>query len=100
MFHLTRRELGALALTFGAPGRKLWGATGIDETLRDSMQRRKIPAVVAMAATADKTTYSGAFGKRDSASSVNVRPDSIFPIASMTKAITTAAAMQLVERGK
>ena len=53
-----------------------------------------------MAATADKITYSGAFGKRDSASGVDLKPDSIFAIASMTKAITTTAALQLVERGK
>ena len=59
-----------------------------------------IPAVAAMVATADKTTYSGAFGKRDSVSGVDLKPDSIFAIASMTKAITTTAALQLVERGK
>ena len=64
------------------------------------MTRRKIPAVVAMVATPDKTTYTGAFGKRDSASGMDVKPDSIFAIASMTKAITTTAAMQLVEQGK
>jgi len=52
-----------------------------------------------MAATADKTVYEGAFGKRDSASDVDVTMGSIFRIASMTKAITTVAAMQLVERG-
>ncbi len=64
------------------------------------MQRRKIPAVAAMVATADKITYEGAFGKRDSASGVDLKTDSIFAIASMTKAITTAAALQLVEKGK
>ena len=64
------------------------------------MTRRKIPCVVAMVATADKITYTGAFGKRDSASGIDVKPDSIFAIASMTKAITSTAAMQLVEQGK
>ena len=53
-----------------------------------------------MAATTDKTTYSGAFGKRDSASGVDVNSDSIFVIASMTKPVTSVAAMQLVEQGK
>jgi hypothetical protein len=43
--------------------------------------------------------YSGAFGTRDS-SGVPVAADSIFAIASMTKAITTVAALQLVEQGK
>jgi len=52
-----------------------------------------------MVATADKTLYSGAFGTRDS-SGAAVTADSIFAIASMTKAITTTAALQLVEQGK
>src|SRR5579871_6411784 len=84
---LNRRQFTGAAVAFGARASHLWGATGIDDTLRGSMQRRKIPAVAAMAATAAKTTYSGAFGKRDSASGVDVRVDSLFAIASMTKAI-------------
>lgn len=76
------------------------GPRNLDDTLRDSMTRRKIPAVVAMVSTPDKTIYTGAFGKRDATSGINVKPDSIFVIASMTKAITTTAAMQLVEQGK
>ena len=53
-----------------------------------------------MACTPSKTTYSGAFGKRDLASSMDVNADSIFGIASMTKPVTSVAAMQLVEQGK
>ncbi len=56
--------------------------------------------MAAMAATATQTFYSGAFGKRDGSSGINVKPDSIFSIASMTKAIASTAALQLVERGK
>lgn len=52
-----------------------------------------------MAADSDKVLYQGAFGTRDS-SGVSVKVDSIFGIASMTKAVTTAAALQLVEQGK
>jgi CubicO group peptidase (beta-lactamase class C family) len=71
----------------------------IDETLRSGIAARKIPAAVAMVANANKTLYSGAFGTRDS-SGVPVQTDSIFQIASMTKAITTVAALQMVEQGK
>jgi methyl acetate hydrolase len=99
MFPISRREFGGLALALGAQARHLFGATGIDQTLREGLQRRKIPAAAAMVGTADKTIYAGAFGKRDSASGVDVKTDSIFLIASMTKAITTVAAMQLIERG-
>jgi methyl acetate hydrolase len=100
MFLISRREFGGLALALGAQSRRLWGAPGIDETLRDGMKTRKIPAVVGMVATADKISYAGAFGKRDAASGIDVKTDSIFAIASMTKAVTSVAAMQLVERGK
>ncbi len=91
MFPFTRRELARIALVLGAPGR-LSGAAGVDETLRAAVERRKIPGAVAMAATASKTIYSGAFGK-------DMTIGSIFRIASMTKPVTTVAAMQLVERG-
>jgi methyl acetate hydrolase len=101
MLRLTRRQFGGALLASAAPARKLFGSSGgIDEVLRTGIARRKIPCVVAMIASADKTIYSGAFGKRDSASGINVTPESIFAIASMTKAITATAAMQLVERGK
>jgi CubicO group peptidase (beta-lactamase class C family) len=72
---------------------------GVDEVLRSEIARRKIPAVVGMVGSEDKTLYAGAFGTRDG-SGVPVRVDSIFAIASMTKAITTVAALQLVEQGK
>jgi methyl acetate hydrolase len=100
MLHLTRREFGGLALAAATQTRRLLGATGIGETLRAGLERRKIPAATAMAATLDKTIYAGAFGKRDSASNAALKTDAIFRIASMTKAITTTAAMQLVEQGK
>jgi methyl acetate hydrolase len=100
MISISRREFGSIALMLAAQSKRLFAATGLDETLRSSMTQRKIPVVVAMVATPDKITYTGAFGKRDSASGIDVKPDSIFFIASMTKAITSTAAMQLVERGK
>ena len=71
----------------------------MDEVLRDGIAKRKIPAAVGMVANGSRTLYSGAFGTRDS-SGVRVTPESIFSIASMTKAVTTVAALQLVEKGK
>jgi CubicO group peptidase (beta-lactamase class C family) len=102
MQRFTRREFGGLAVAIAAQPVKLFAKTGtdIDTVLRSGSQQRKIPAVAAIAGTANAITYSGAFGTRDSASGVAVTLDSIFSIASMTKAITSAAAMQLVEQGK
>jgi methyl acetate hydrolase len=102
MPEISRRHFSAALLALSAQPRNIWGATttGIDQTLRASLQQHKIPMAVAMACTSNKTTYSGAFGKRDLASGVDVTLDSIFGIASMTKPITSVAAMQLVEQGK
>ena len=97
---ISRREFGGIAIALGTQAKALRGSAGIDATVRAAVSQRKIPAAVAMVATVDKTTYAGAFGTRDSASSVKVTTDSIFSIASMTKAITSVAAMQLVEQGK
>jgi methyl acetate hydrolase len=102
MPEISRRQFSAALLALSAQPRSLWGANtaGIDQTLRASLQQHKIPMAVAMACTSSKTTYSGAFGKRDRASGVDVTLDSLFGIASMTKPITSVAAMQLVEQGK
>jgi len=72
----------------------------IDQLLRQKCDAKEIPGVVAMAATGSETIYQGAFGKRDLTKDDAMTADSVFWIASMTKAITTAAGMQLVEQGK
>jgi methyl acetate hydrolase len=102
MQRFTRREFGGLAAAIGAQPFRLFAANGggIDGALRAGMQQRKIPCVTAAAGTASSMTYSGAFGTRDAETGVAVSVDSIFAIASMTKAVTSAAAMQLVEQGK
>ena len=104
MTKLTRRQFGGTLLVATQAAPRLFGksaSTGaIDKVLREGIQSRQIPCVTAMVASTDSILYSGAFGKRDSASGIDVKPDSIFAIASMTKAITSVAAMQLVERGR
>src|SRR5258708_3808526 len=72
----------------------------IDQVLRQKSDAKEIPGVVAMAATAKEMIYQGAFGKRDLSKDDAMTTDSVFWIASMTKAITATAAMQLVEQGK
>ena len=72
----------------------------IDQILRQKCEAKEIPGVVAMAATGSEVIYQGAFGKRDLSKDDPMTADSVFWIASMTKAITSAAGMQLVEQGK
>jgi methyl acetate hydrolase len=72
----------------------------IDQLLRQKCDAKEIPGVVAMAADGKEVIYQGVYGKRDLSKDDAMTPDSVFWIASMTKAITTAGAMQLVEQGK
>jgi methyl acetate hydrolase len=71
----------------------------IDQSLRQKAEK-EIPGAVAMAANGNEVIYEGAFGKRDLSKDDAMTLDSVFWIASMTKAVTTAGAMQLVEQGK
>ncbi|MCW5734250.1 MAG: beta-lactamase family protein [Enhydrobacter sp.] len=64
----------------------------IGKTLKDAVDAGDLPGVAAAAATDKGVIFEGAAGV--------LRSDSVVWIASMTKAVTGAAAMQLVERGK
>ncbi|MFN5690735.1 serine hydrolase domain-containing protein, partial [Bradyrhizobium sp.] len=74
--------------------------TDIDRGLRQRAEAGEIPGVVAVAADSNGVIYEGAFGKRDLGRDDPMTTDSVFWIASMTKAITCAAGMQLVEQGR
>jgi methyl acetate hydrolase len=71
-----------------------------DSLLRDAVRKGDVPGVVAMATDRDDAIYGGAFGVRALGDSADMTLDTVVWIASMTKAITGAAAMQLVEQGK
>jgi methyl acetate hydrolase len=72
----------------------------IDKVFLNAVESKAMPGVVAVAATDKGTLYEGAFGKRELGKPASMSLDTVVWIASMTKAITATAAMQLVERGK
>jgi methyl acetate hydrolase len=72
----------------------------IDAILRHAVDSGQIPGVVAMATNGRETLYEGAFGVRRLGDPAPMTLDTVFWIASMTKAITTVACMQLVEQGR
>jgi methyl acetate hydrolase len=72
----------------------------IDAALDAAVADGTVPGVVAMAATPGQVVYEGAFGERHLGAGPAMTLDTVFRIASMTKAITSVAAMQLVEQGK
>jgi len=71
-----------------------------DGVLRRATDAGEVSGVVAAATSHDRTIYEGAFGQRSLGGSQPMTPDTVVWIASMTKAITGTAAMQLVEQGK
>ncbi len=72
----------------------------LDQLLRSAVDRGEVPGVAAVVVDRDSIRYEGAFGKRSLATDAPMTVDTVAWIASMTKAITAACAMQLVEQGK
>lgn len=72
----------------------------IDGLLQAAVANGDVPGVTATVARADRLLYTGAFGERELGADAPMTPDSVLWIASMSKALTAAAAMQLVERGE
>ena len=71
-----------------------------DTVLLNAVQAGHIPGVVASVSSGNDTLYEAAFGERALGQGVAMTPDTVFWLASMTKPIVGAAAMQLVEQGK
>ncbi len=71
----------------------------IDSVLQRAVSAGQVPGVVALAASREGPLYQGAFGKR-LADGSPMTTNTVFWIASMTKAVTGVAAMQCVEHGK
>src|SRR5690349_14412702 len=74
--------------------------SAIDGVLSQAVMRGDIPGVVAMAADRRGIIYRGAFGVSETATARPLKLDSMFRIASMTKPVTSVAAMQLIEAGR
>jgi CubicO group peptidase (beta-lactamase class C family) len=72
----------------------------IDQALRSAVERKDVPGVVALVTNRKGVVYQGAFGVADVATGRALTPDALFRIASMTKAVTSTVAMQLIEQGK
>jgi len=72
----------------------------MDDLLGAAVERGDVPGVVAVVVNREGVLYEGAFGKRNLTTGAPMTPDTVCWIASMTKAITGACTMQLVEQGK
>lgn len=71
----------------------------IDAAINAEIAAGKIPGAVALIVKDGRTVYHKSFGYADIESNTAMQNDSIFRIASMTKAITSVGVMTLYEQG-
>jgi CubicO group peptidase (beta-lactamase class C family) len=76
------------------------GAAALTGFLQEATARNDVPGVVVAVVGKDGPLYHEAFGKMSTAKNAAMAKDTIFNIASMTKAVTSVAVMMLVEQGK
>ena len=91
---------GVAALTGNASAQNSQGSSALDASLRGAVERKDVPGVVALVTNRERVLYQGAFGVADVATNRPLAKDALFRIASMTKAITSVALMQLIEQGR
>src|SRR5580692_3007623 len=68
--------------------------------LRNEVAKGRIPGAILLVQQHGRPVYFENFGVRDTATKVPMTADTIFRLYSMSKPITTVAAMMLVEDGK
>ena len=76
------------------------GTAALSGYLVAAVERGDVPGVQALIVSREGVLYEGVAGKRDVARGVEMRSDTVFRIASMTKPITSVAVMMLIEAGK
>jgi methyl acetate hydrolase len=72
----------------------------LDAVLKRGCDSGAVPGVTAAVGTPDGMIYAAGFGRRAIGDGAAMTADTVGWIASMTKAVTAACAMQLVEQGK
>ncbi|HEX6367520.1 MAG TPA: serine hydrolase domain-containing protein [Longimicrobium sp.] len=76
------------------------GMGSYDQTITDFMRKYAIPGGAVAVLRDGKLIYARGFGYADVENKTPVQPDALFRIASMSKPLTAAAIMKLVEEGK
>jgi CubicO group peptidase (beta-lactamase class C family) len=72
----------------------------IDQLFQQYVDEQRIGGAVVLVLQDGKPAYERAFGWRDKEAGVRMTPDTIFRIASQTKALTSAAILSLMEEGR
>jgi CubicO group peptidase (beta-lactamase class C family) len=82
------------------PALSTQGGAAIGAFLKAATDRGDVPGVVVLITGPDRVLYHEAFGKMSIGKGLEMKKDTIFNIASMTKAVTSVGLMMLVDEGK
>jgi len=89
-----------VAVVAAAPPLPERGTAVLDSFLQGATSRGDVPGVVVAVVDRDGVLYHEAFGQSSTIRQTPMAKDTIFNMASMTKAITSVAVMMLVDEGK
>ncbi len=81
-------------------GAAMPGMASFDQRVPDLMRKYAIPGGAVAVVREGKLIYARGFGYADAESRAPVQPDALFRIASVSKTLTSAAIMTLVEEGR
>jgi len=81
-------------------GAQVPGMKSYDQVISDFMRKYSIPGGAVAVMRDGKLIYARGFGYADVENKTLVQPDALFRIASVSKTITSAAIMKLVEEGR
>src|SRR6185436_18989439 len=81
-------------------GAAMPGMGAFDQSVIDLMKKYNIPGGAIAFAREGKLIYARGFGYADVENKTPVQPDALFRIASVSKPITSAAVMTLIQDGK
>ena len=87
-------------ITAAPPSLPPQGTTALSNFLKTATDRGDVPGVVVAVVDKNGVLYNEAFGKSSTIRNTPMTKDTIFNMASMTKPVTSAAIMILVDEGK
>src|SRR5579871_3157892 len=92
--------LSILLLAAGSGLAQPLDAPAVDAIMRDALKAWQVPGAAVAIVKGEEVLYLKGFGVKELGGTEPVTPDTLFPLASCTKAFTTTAMAMLVDEGK
>ena len=89
-----------LLLAAGTSSAQSINAAAVDAILRDALKAWQVPGAAVAIVKGEQVLYLKGFGVKELGGTEPMTPDTLFPLASCTKAFTTTAMALMVDQGK